>query len=234
MYILGVINSRRLGKSLGIDITGIDRKRCNMNCIYCECGHGEVVSEKNHYADIDEAIKELKLHLDQDVDVITFSGLGEPTLNIDLGYCIDRIKGITDIPVCVLTNSGLLEDIDTFNALLKADIVIPSVDAVFEDEFQRINNPHASLNLETILESVRRFSDEFEGELYVEIFLIKGVNDSLKHLDALKDYLSTLKYDMLQLNTVDRTPAEDISLYSDAEKKELLKYFSSFKNVRIY
>ncbi|XMB85663.1 radical SAM protein [Mycoplasmatota bacterium WC44] len=231
MYVLGIINSRRLGKSLGLDIVGVDRKRCNLQCVYCECGNGLFESERGIYANFNDSMIELEKALSENqVDIVTFSGNGEPTLNIEIGRYIDEIKRITNKPVCVITNSTLLHDEDVFNSLLRADVVMPSLDSVDLISFTKIDRPHKSVNLELIVESLIRFSSVYRGKMFLEIFLVKSINDNIDELDKLIDVVKQINPTELHINTVDRVPAEKIELYND-EINDIYKHF--VKNLKI-
>ncbi|XMB66819.1 radical SAM protein [Mycoplasmatota bacterium zrk1] len=228
MYILGIINSRRLGKSLGIDIVGSEKKRCNMNCIYCECGYGKLESELGIYADFDVAMNELKKALNEnEIDVVTFSGFGEPTLNIEIGKYIEGIKKLTDKPVCVITNSTTLHKDIIFNALLKSDIVIPSIDSVNKDIFRKVNKPHFDINLNVLKDSLIKFSNAYEGKLFLEVLLVKGINDSEEDLIELIEYVKLINPTELHINTVDRLPAEPLDNYNEEEIQVIYKMFQN-------
>jgi wyosine [tRNA(Phe)-imidazoG37] synthetase (radical SAM superfamily) len=144
----------------------------------------------------------------QRIDYITFSGSGEPTLNLILGKLIRKIKKITDIPVAVLTNSTLLTDAHVRKALLPADLVVPSLDAAAQEEFVTVNRPFASLNIQDIIGGLKVFRQEFAGQIWLEIMLVKGKNDSPEHIHKLKAAVQEIQPDRIQLNTVFRPPAE--------------------------
>jgi len=225
MYVMGVINSRRLGKSLGLDIIGADgTKRCNFNCIYCEVGNGKYETKRGVYADFDVALEELKKSYTSDVDVITFSGNGEPTLNIELGNYIDAIKEFTKTPVCVITNSTTLNDAEVVNALLKADIVMPSIDTCSVDTFKLIDRP-LHVDLDIVMKSLLDFSSIYKGKLFLEILFVKGVNDSEEDILRLTEFVKLVNPTELHINTVDRTPAEKVEFYTPEEKDELANFF---------
>lgn len=227
MYVMGVINSRRLGRSLGLDVIGADGvKRCNFNCVYCEVGNGRYETKRGVYADFDVAIKELEEHITSDIDVITFSGNGEPTLSSDLGRYIDEIHKISDIPVCVITNSSLLSDEQIKKELMNADIVMPSIDSCNTDSFNKIDRPRG-LKLESIMKSIIEFSNDYNGKLYLEILFVKNFNDSDADIESLISFVKKVKLDELHINTIDRVPAEKVELFSIEEKKTLLNRFQN-------
>jgi wyosine [tRNA(Phe)-imidazoG37] synthetase (radical SAM superfamily) len=207
--IYGPVPSRRLGFSLGIDI--IPFKTCSLNCIYCQLGRTtkKTIHRKEYFAwsEILAQIKK-KLSSGQRIDYITFSGSGEPTLNKILEKLIREIKKLTSIPVAVLTNSTLLSRKSVRKALMAADLVVPSLDAAGQEIFVKVNRPHPSLKLEEIIEGLQKFRQEFKGSIWLEIMLVKGMNDSPSHIRKLKEAVAKIKPDKVQLNTVIRPPAE--------------------------
>lgn len=208
-YVYGPVASRRLGFSLGIDI--IPFKTCTLNCIYCQLGstrkttvrRGRWFPPREILAQIEEAVDS-----GQRIDVITFSGSGEPTLCRDLGPLIRAVKKMTRIPVAVLTNATLLGRPDVRRDLLAADIVVPSLDAVPSPVFRRVNRPNAALDNARIIDGLVRFRKEFKGQLRLEVMLVKGVNDSPAAIKALQAAVAKIRPDRIELNTVVRPPAE--------------------------
>ena len=157
-HVYGPVPSRRLGYSLGVDI--LPFKTCSMDCIYCQLGASSRKHiERNAYFCQDEILSQIKAAVDsgQRIDYITFSGSGEPTLNTLLGPLIQEIKKLTDIPVAVLTNSTLLMQVEVREALKKADLVVPSLDAVTQEIFMRINRPHASIKVIDVIQGLQSF-----------------------------------------------------------------------------
>lgn len=208
-YIYGPVPSRRLGFSLGIDI--IPFKACSFNCIYCQLGptFRQTVKRKVYYPS-SEILTQIKKVLESGkrIDYITFSGSGEPTLNSAIGILIRKIKKVTTIPVAVLTNSSLLSLQSVRDALKAADLVVPSLDAATQDILDKVNRPHPSLKIKKIIESLKEFRKEFKGDIWLEVMLVKGVNDSPDHLRKLKQVIEEINPDKIQLNTVVRPPAE--------------------------
>jgi wyosine [tRNA(Phe)-imidazoG37] synthetase (radical SAM superfamily) len=208
--IFGPVPSRRLGRSLGIDV--IPPKTCSFDCIYCESGPTTRLSVKREYfADPSEILAELnaffRLHPNA-ADVLTFSGAGEPTLYAGLGELIAAVKkAYPRLPLIVLTNGSLLWDPEVRRSLLKADRVVPSLDAVAAAVFRRINRPHPSLDPMRIIEGIRAFRKEYKGRLHVEIALVSGVNDTAEELSSLAGVIKSIRPDKVELNTVVRPPA---------------------------
>jgi wyosine [tRNA(Phe)-imidazoG37] synthetase (radical SAM superfamily) len=208
-HLFGPVPSRRLGFSLGVDI--IPFKVCSLDCIYCQLGRTtEKTTQRKEYVPIAPVIEELKDWIQKGgkADYITLSGSGEPTLNSRFGDIIDEIKKITDIPVAVITNSTLLTDEAVRNACLKADLVVPSLDAADQEIFEKINRPASNINIEEIIEALRLFRQQFKGKFWLEIFLIESVNTSVQHIAQLKRAIDIIKPDKIQLNTAVRPTAE--------------------------
>ena len=208
-YLYGPVPSRRLGYSLGIDI--LPYKTCSLDCIYCQLGTTpKKTVERKKYFPVNDILSCIKQAVDlgHRIDYITFSGSGEPTLNKSIGELIKKIKEFTDIPVAVLTNSTLLTREDVREALLAADLVVPSLDAAIQDIFLQINRPHPSLKVSEILAGLIEFRKQFKGKIWLEILFVKGINDSHKHLMELKKAVEKIRPDKIHLNTVVRPPAE--------------------------
>jgi wyosine [tRNA(Phe)-imidazoG37] synthetase (radical SAM superfamily) len=220
MYTYGPVPSRRLGFSLGIDI--IPFKTCTFDCIYCQLGPTtkKSVKRKKYFSpkEILRAVKK-KLSSGQRIDYITFSGSGEPTLNSNIGSLIREIKKMTSIPVAVLTNGSLLSRESVRKDLSAADLVVPSLDAATQKAFAQTNRPHSSLKLEKIIDGLEKFRHEFKGSIWLEIMLVKGVNDSPAHLRRLKDAIAKIRPEKIHLNTVVRPPTEKFA--KPLSKKEL-------------
>lgn len=211
-HIFGPVRSRRLGFSLGVDL--VPFKTCSLNCIYCQLGpttHQTI--ERREYVTQDKVIRDLEEVLRQDItiDYITLSGSGEPTLNVQLGKIIAAIKEMTDIPVAVITNGTLLHLESVRDELSTADVVLPSLDAVSQALFNAVNKPHPELTAAQMISGLKNFRKVFKGKLWLEIMLVKGVNDSPHEVRTMNEVLSTIECDKIQLNTVVR-PAADTSL----------------------
>ena len=208
-FVYGPVASRRLGFSLGVDI--IPFKTCTLDCVYCQLGStGKTTVRRGSWFPPDEILAQVKEALDsgQRIDVITFSGSGEPTLSRDIGRLVRAIKKMTRIPVAVLTNATLLTRKAVRRELAAADIVVPSLDAVPAPVFRRVNRPHAALDNRRIIDGLVRFREEFRGELRLEIMLVKGINDSPGDVRALEAAVARIRPDRIELNTVVRPPAD--------------------------
>jgi wyosine [tRNA(Phe)-imidazoG37] synthetase (radical SAM superfamily) len=192
----------------------IPYKICSLDCPYCQLGRTTVKTiERSPYGDADAIIAELSqvLREKQKIDYITLSGSGEPTLSSNLGAIIRRIKEITQIPVAVLTNGTLLYREGVREELSAADLVVPSLDAVSEDMFQLVNRPHPLVTVPHMLSGLEQFRNMFGGQLWLEIMLLKGVNDSAEEIEKIKKAIAPIAFDRVQLNTPVR-PAWDGSI----------------------
>ncbi len=208
-HVFGPVPSRRLGYSLGVDI--IPPKYCTYDCIYCQIGRttDKGIQRKSFYDAGSIADEVARKVASARVDMITFSGSGEPTLNADLGAMIRRVKERVDTPVAVITNGSLLYDRDVRADLAEADVVLPSLDAVTDQVFQRINRPHPSLDIRRIIEGLREFRAECSKPVWLEIMLIRNINDDPEELKKMAQIVSSLGVDRIQLNTVTRPPSEE-------------------------
>ncbi|GAB1405316.1 hypothetical protein MASR1M74_24960 [Lentimicrobium sp.] len=205
-YLFGPVPSRRLGMSLGVDLA--PKKVCSLNCVYCEVGKTtKLTLDRKEYIKADKVKAELQSYFEAnpDPDFITFSGYGEPTLNSTIGEILDFIKLLRPhIPVAVLTNGTLFTHAEVRASLMKADVVLPSLDAVSEEVFQKINCPADNLTAAGYIEGLIRFRREYKGKIWLEVFILPGYNDSAKELALLKEVILKIAPDSVQLNTLDR------------------------------
>ena len=207
--VFGPVPSRRFGRSLGVDV--IPRKLCTLDCVYCEVGRTDKRGlARRAYIPTELIVRELReaLLAHPDVECVTFSGSGEPTLHEGLGDLIRTAKGLTAVPVVVLTNGTLLWREDVRRDLLQADIVCPSLDAVSEDVFRRIDRPHPRLSAAEIIEGQVAFRREFTGKIWLEILFVQGMNDHDEEVSLLRAAIERINPDKVQINTVVRPPAE--------------------------
>jgi wyosine [tRNA(Phe)-imidazoG37] synthetase (radical SAM superfamily) len=207
--LFGPVPSRRLGLSLGIDL--VPFKVCSMDCIYCQLGKTtKKTVERECYVTPGEVLDEWGRIRNEigDIDYIAIAGSGEPTLNFHVGKLIEQLRSVTDFPIAILTNGSLLFQKEVRQELLNAHVVLPSLDAVTPKIFKRINRPHPSLSIEEIIEGLRAFRRMYKGKMWLEIMLVKGVNDSQGELERIKETLLKIGPDKVQLNTVVR-PGSD-------------------------
>jgi wyosine [tRNA(Phe)-imidazoG37] synthetase (radical SAM superfamily) len=208
-YIFGPVPSRRLGLSLGVDI--VPFKTCTQNCVYCQLGKSAVTTrQRKPWVPIADVLAEIKAAVSEGLkaDHITISGSGEPTLNSDLGNLIDGIKAITPIPVAVITNGTLLGDPAVRADCARADVVLPSLDAGDEAVFQLINKPHESITLQTLVDGLCAFRGQYKGLIWLEVFIVDGVNTSHDQLRRLRQLIDYINPDKVHLNTAVRPTAE--------------------------
>jgi wyosine [tRNA(Phe)-imidazoG37] synthetase (radical SAM superfamily) len=205
-YLFGPVNSRRLGVSLGIDL--LPYKTCSFDCIYCECGCStELTIEQREFFPTKDVIEELDNYLSNkpELDYITFSGSGEPTLHSGIGQIVNHLKDrYPQYMIALLTNGTLLGNPDVRRDIIRCDLVIPSIDAATEYSFRKICRPADGINLEGVIRGIRKFREEYSGQLFLEIFIIPGVNDIQAELEALKKVCTGIKPDAIQLNYLDR------------------------------
>jgi len=207
-HVFGPVPSRRLGLSLGIDL--LVPKTCTMDCIYCECGPTtDCRVERGSFVAPEVVLDELKTFLADGprLDFVTISGSGEPTLSSDLGLVIDGIRRLTDARIAVLTNAGLVTDPGVRAELSKADVIVPSLDAVSSEAFERVNRPHASLDPAAIVNGLVALREEFSGEIWLETVIVDGVNDSDDEIALIAEAIQRIQPDRVQVNTVVRPPA---------------------------
>ena len=210
-HLFGPVHSRRLGRSLGIDL--VTFKTCSYNCVYCECGPTTVgTTERQEFFPVREILAELRDYLSRapELDFITFSGSGEPTLSSSIGEVIRFIKdSYPAYRIAVLTNGSLLWRSDVRNELLPADVVLPTLSSVFDETFRRIHRPAPGISAMQIVEGLERLRNEYRGEIWLEVFIIPGINTSARELEGLRAAIERIAPDRVQLNTLDRPGSED-------------------------
>jgi len=209
----GPVPSRRLGQSLGIN--NIPPKICTYSCVYCQLGRTiDMRVDRQGFYTVDEIVESVRekvdnaLEKEEPIDYLTFVPDGEPTLDINLGDEIARVKDM-GYKVAVISNGSLVSDEDVRDELLKADWVSLKVDAVSEDMWRKVNRPHKNLDLENILEGASVFSEIFDGELNTETMLVKGLNDDSNELKQIADTIAGLDVDKSYISIPTRPPAED-------------------------
>jgi len=207
--VYGPVPSRRLGRSLGVDL--VPYKVCTYDCVYCQLGptRGTTV-ERKPYVDESTLLDQIEAKLLQDVraDYITLAGSGEPTLNSHIGSVIAAIKRRTQVPVAVLTNGSLLADGQVRASLLHADVVLPSLDAHDPKGFQAINRPHGAITFEAMTGGLIAFRKEYTGKIWLEIFLVPTMNDSEEDAAGFRKWVDAMNPDKVHLNTAVRPAAE--------------------------
>ena len=226
-YLYGPVPSRRLGRSLGIDL--VPHKICTYNCIYCQIG--ETTNKtlvRKEYVPVEEVLEEVKRFLREEmvpIEHLSFSGSGEPTLHSKIGLIIKEIRKITSIPVAVITNGSLLYREEVRQDLLEADVILPSLDAVLPETFLRVNRPLEGFPIEKVIEGLEKFRKVYKGKIWLEILFCKGINDSLDELYKMKEVISRIKPDQIHLNTVIRPPSEEWAVALDQKEMETIRKF---------
>lgn len=209
-YIFGPVPSRRLGISLGVDLT--PTKTCSYDCLYCQLSKTKFhTSQRSRFCDPNDVIIELKEVLSEidRPDWITISGTGEPTLHSDLGFILAEIKKLNNAPSCVITNSSLMYLAEVRSELMLADRLLPTISTVNPLTFARIHRPTSDLKLDEILNGLRMFAQDYTGAIEVEIFVCPELNDSDQEVAALRCYLMTLaNLESVYLNSAVRSPLD--------------------------
>jgi Fe-S oxidoreductase len=212
-HVFGPVPSRRLGISLGVDL--VVSKSCNLNCIFCECGATKKIQlERQRFKDMNEILEEISTVLkDIKPDYITFSGSGEPTLSLDLGNISKAIKEDLKYQgkICLITNSLLLADVNLMKELEYIDLIVPTLNTLTQDIFEKIVRPDYRTSVEEIRKGfINLNKSNYKGKIWIEIFILENINDSDKNFVDIANFLKSenIRYDKIQLNTIDRVGAE--------------------------
>lgn len=212
-HVFGPVPSRRLGISLGVDL--VVSKSCNLNCIFCECGATKKIQLKRQkFKDMNEILEEISAVLkDIKPDYITFSGSGEPTLSLDLGNISRAIKEDLKYQgkICLITNSLLLADESLMKDLEYIDLIVPTLNTLTQDIFEKIVRPDYRTSVEEIRKGfINLNKSNYKGKIWIEIFVLENINDSDENFVNIANFLKleNIRYDKIQLNTIDRVGAE--------------------------
>ncbi len=234
-HLFGPVLSRRLGISLGVDL--VTHKICSLNCVYCECQNTTLLTKaRKEYVFCGTVCRELDHYWahNEDPDYITFSGSGEPCLNLALGQVIAHIKKNKPcMRVAVLTNATLMSDPGVRADLALADIVVPSLDAVSQKVFNRINRPCSGIQPAEIVDGIAGFAKDFSGEIWLEIFILPGMNDTREELQLLKAAIRKIQPHRVQLNTLDRPGTVDTLTPASPDELDRVIRILDEKNVEI-
>ncbi len=225
-YVFGPVPSRRLGLSLGVDL--IPAKTCTYDCLYCQVGRTtQRTVQTDAFVPIQEVIDELKKRLEIITpDAITLSGSGEPTLHSEIDQVIASIKRITDTKIAILTNGSLFGQEVVRRRVAGADIILPTLTTASEETFRTIHRPHPELHLRSIIEGLKRLRQMYNGQIFLEVFLLAQINDSEKELEGLKKVIDEISPDKIQLNTVVRPPSDQSAISLDMVRlKEIRDFF---------
>ena len=212
-HVFGPVPSRRLGISLGVDL--VVSKSCNLNCIFCECGATKKIQlKRQRFKDMNEILNEIQSVLkDIKPDYVTFSGSGEPTLSLDLGNISKIIKEDLKFKgkICLITNSLLLADKQVIKELEYIDLIIPTLNTLKQDIFEKIVRPDYRTSIEEIRKGfINLNNSNYKGKIWIEIFILENINDSEENFIEIANFLNSenIRYDKIQLNTIDRVGAE--------------------------
>jgi wyosine [tRNA(Phe)-imidazoG37] synthetase (radical SAM superfamily) len=208
-FVYGPVPSRRLGRSLGVDL--VPYKVCSYDCIYCQLGRTkEKTIERKPYIAVGRILEQVYQKLKEGVraDYITLAGSGEPTLNSQIGSLIRDIKKHTQIPVAVLTNGSLLGNSQVRDAIMEADVVLPSLDAYDQEGFETINRPHPEIKFETMVEGLIAFRKEYSGKIWLEVFILEDINTTETDAIRFKHWIERVSPQKVHINTAVRPSAE--------------------------
>ena len=212
-HVFGPVPSRRLGVSLGVDL--VVSKSCNLNCIFCECGATKKIQlERQRFKDMNEILNEIQsVSKDIKPDYITFSGSGEPTLSLDLGNISKAIKEDLKYKgkICLITNSLLLANEEVTKELEYIDLIVPTLNTLKQDIFEKIVRPDYRTSVDEIKKGfINLNNSNYKGKIWIEIFILENINDSEENFIEIANFLNSknIRYDKIQLNTIDRVGAE--------------------------
>ena len=234
-YLFGPVPSRRLGISLGIDL--VPPKTCSYNCIYCECGKTtNLTTERTEYYPTDAIIREIDDYLSTSphLDFITFSGSGEPTLHSGIGEIARHIRErFPEYRIALLTNGSLFADPGIRAEVAEIDVIVPSLDAVSESIFQKIDRPCRSITATRVRDGLVALRKEFKGEIWLEIFIVPGLNDTDEELLFLRDAIEEIRPERVQVNTLDRPGIVDWITVPTAEEMERITSALGFPGIEV-
>lgn len=211
-HVYGPVPSHRLGRSLGVDL--VPFKTCAYNCIYCQLGRTtDLTITRREYVPVDEILIQLreKLRTGPTPDYVSLAGSGEPTLHARIGKLIAGIKRLTRIPVAVLTNGLLLSMRDIQDALMEADLVLPSLDAGDADLFRLVNRPHAQIEFDAMVDGLAVFRERFTKPVWLEVMLLAGITGIRAEVEKIAALARRIRPERVQINTITRPPCEEFA-----------------------
>lgn len=227
--LFGPVSSRRFGRSLGIDLSP-SKKQCNFDCVYCELDPKKTQEKQDEIISIDKIVSEVKAMLEKNVefDFLTLTANGEPSLYPYLNELISSLRSIAkDKKLLILSNGTAVLDENKFNALLKLDVVKFSLDSAIAKTFYRIDRALKNINLEKMIEKMADFRARFNGDLIMEILVVKDLNDNEEEFKALNQALKKIMPLRVDLSTIDRPPAYAVKKVSEEKLLELSKLIDS-------
>ncbi|HEB9334208.1 TPA: radical SAM protein [Campylobacter coli] len=227
--LFGPINSRRFGRSLGIDLSP-SKKQCNFDCVYCELEARKPQAKQDEIVSVEEIVLEVQNTLEKNIsfDFLTLTANGEPSLYPHLEELISSLRKIAkDKKLLILSNGTAVLDQDKFNALLKLDVVKFSLDSAISKTFYRIDRALKNIDLEKMIEKMAEFKTQFKGDLVMEILVVKDLNDNEEEFVALNQALAKIAPLRVDLSTIDRPPAYAVKKVSEERLLELSKLITS-------
>ena len=227
--IFGPVNSRRFGKSLGIDLSP-SKKQCNFDCLYCELDPAKTIEIYEDVISVEEIIEALTLSLKthQDIDVITVTANGEPTLYPYLSELLDEIEKIKgSIKTLILSNGSRISDLKVQEALMKFDTVKLSLDCATNRCLKRLDRSHENISVEDIKQGMLSFRAKFNNPLIIEVLIVKSINDKKEEIEALNEFLLTLNPTRIDIGTIDRPPAYNVEALSYEELRAISLQFDT-------
>lgn len=228
-HVYGPVPSRRLGRSLGIDVVpALPNKTCNYNCVYCQLGRTKhLTNSRKAFFPVEDLYEETTAQIEsaglENIDFFTFVGDGEPLLYSKIGDLIRLLKENYDKPVCIITNGSLLADPQVRDDIKNVDVIMPTLDAGRESLFKRINRPVRSVDYDGMIDGMIEFRKIFAGEIWIEYMAVDGLNDDMNSLNEVKQILTRIRPDRIYVNTPIRPPAEDWIRPPSHEKVQQIK-----------
>jgi len=233
--IFGPVNSRRFGKSLGVDLSP-NKKQCNFDCLYCELKSAKTVANYKEVIAVDEVLEAIKkaLQTHKNIDFVTITANGEPTLYPFLNELIEAINSFKgSIKTLILSNGSTIDKKQVQEALKKFDVVKLSLDCATKKCFKKLDRNDDSVDLESIKKGMLEFRRVYKGNLQIEILFVEGLNDKLEEIEKLNEFLLELKPDAIDLSTIDRPPAFDVKPLSFDKMHTIAKSFDKSLPVHI-
>jgi wyosine [tRNA(Phe)-imidazoG37] synthetase (radical SAM superfamily) len=225
--IFGPIHSRRFGKSLGVDLSPF-KKQCNFDCLYCELDPAKTVGIQDEILSVESIVSAIQKGLleHDDIDFLTITANGEPTLYPYLSELIDeinKIKGKTK--TLILSNAASIDNLKIQDALLKLDEVKLSLDCATQKCLKKLDRSHSGIDVENIKAGMLEFKSRYQGPLVIEILMVKTLNDSKEEIAKLNEFLLVLKPTRIDIGTIDRPPAFDVKPLSYDELLQMSRLF---------
>ena len=219
----GPVNSRRFGISLGIDLSP-SHKQCNFDCLYCELAPAATMSKQTISYNVKDYIDAVKVQLDKnpEIQVITITANGEPTLYPYLDHLVDKLNKIKgDKKLLILSNAALISDFKIKKTLKKIDIVKLSLDCATNECFKKLDRVDSSIDCQKMIDHIFEFNKSFKNDLILEVLFVDTINNKKDELDKIYDILYDLNPTRVDIGTIDRPPAYPVKAISYEELKEI-------------